>query len=56
MRPIKLILFLARIAELEHIADRDTKIALVIVLIDIISFGFELAAVLAKVTAIFGIG
>jgi Domain of unknown function (DUF4407) len=43
--------FLARISQLERIAERDTKIALVIILIDVISFGFELAAVLAKVTS-----
>lgn len=43
--------FLAGISELERIAERDTKIALIILLIDIISFGFELAAVLAKVTS-----
>jgi hypothetical protein len=43
--------FLARISELEHIAQKDTKIAIVIGLIDVISFGFELAAVLAKVTS-----
>lgn len=43
--------FLAQIVVLEHIAQEDTKIALVILLIDIISFGFELAGVLAKVTS-----
>jgi Domain of unknown function (DUF4407) len=43
--------FLARISQLGRIAEQDTKIALVIILIDVISFGFELAAVLAKVTS-----
>ncbi len=43
--------FLAQISELEQIAQKDTKIAVVIGLIDVISFGFELAAVLAKVTS-----
>jgi hypothetical protein len=41
--------FLAQIATLEEIAREDRKIALVIVLIDIVSFGLELAAVMAKV-------
>jgi hypothetical protein len=41
--------FLAQIVALEHIAAEDRKIATVIVLIDLVSFGFELAAVLAKV-------
>jgi hypothetical protein len=43
--------FLARIRVLGQIAREDTKIASVIILIDIVSFGFELAAVLAKVTS-----
>jgi hypothetical protein len=43
--------FLARIRVLGQIADESTKIASVIILIDIVSFGFELAAVLAKVTS-----
>jgi hypothetical protein len=43
--------FLARISALEGIAQDDPKIALVILLIDVTSFGFELAAVLAKVTS-----
>ena len=42
---------LAQITVLELIAQGDSKIAAVIVLIDVISFGFELAAVLAKVTS-----
>ena len=42
---------LAQITVLESIAQGDSKIAAVIVLIDVISFGFELAAVLAKVTS-----
>src|ERR1700683_142505 len=41
--------FLAQIAILKRIAEEDWKIALVIVLIDVVSFGLELAAVLAKV-------
>jgi Domain of unknown function (DUF4407) len=43
--------FLARIRALGLIAREDGKIAAVILLIDIVSFGFELAAVLAKVTS-----
>jgi hypothetical protein len=43
--------FLARISALEHIADADHKIGYVVILIDVVSFGFELAAVLAKVTS-----
>jgi Domain of unknown function (DUF4407) len=43
--------FLARIRVLGQIAGEDGKIASVIILIDIVSFGFELAAVLAKVTS-----
>jgi hypothetical protein len=43
--------FLAQIVALEHMAQEDRKIALVILLIDFVSFGFELAAVLAKVTS-----
>lgn len=42
--------FLARIRVLGQIADEDAKIASIIILIDIVSMGFELAAVLAKVT------
>jgi hypothetical protein len=42
---------LAQLMALEHIAQSDPKIAAVIVLIDVTSFGFELAAVLAKVTS-----
>jgi hypothetical protein len=42
---------LAQITTLEHIAQDDGKIALVILLIDLTSFGFELASVLAKVTS-----
>ena len=42
---------LAQITALEHIAQEDSKIAAVILLIDLTSFGFELAAVLAKVTS-----
>ena len=41
--------FLAQLIALEHIADEDKKIATVILLIDVVSFGLELAAVLAKV-------
>jgi hypothetical protein len=41
--------FLAQIGALEHIAQADPKIAAVIILIDLTSFGFELAAVVAKV-------
>jgi hypothetical protein len=43
--------FLAQIHVLERMAEDDTKIALIILLIDVISFGFELAAVLVKVTS-----
>lgn len=43
--------FLAQIVALEQIAQADNKIAAVILLIDVTSFGFELAAVLAKVTS-----
>lgn len=43
--------FLRQVSELEHIAQGDSKIALVILLIDLTSFGFELASVLAKVTS-----
>ncbi|MEJ0047144.1 MAG: DUF4407 domain-containing protein [Rhodospirillales bacterium] len=42
---------LAQITALEQIAQSDSKIAAVIILIDAISFGFELAAVLAKITS-----
>jgi uncharacterized protein YukE len=43
--------FLAQIVALERLAEEDRKIALVILLIDFVSFGLELAAVLAKVTS-----
>ncbi len=43
--------FLAQLIALEHIADEDHKIATVIFLIDVVSFGLELAAVLAKVSS-----
>ncbi|HLH97039.1 MAG TPA: DUF4407 domain-containing protein, partial [Xanthobacteraceae bacterium] len=43
--------FLTQIVALEHIADEDKKIALVILLIEFVSLGFELAAVLAKVAS-----
>ena len=43
--------FLAQIVALEHMSEEDRKIAFVILLIDFVSFGFELAAVLAKVTS-----
>ena len=43
--------FLAQITALEQIADEDGKIASVIILFDLVSVGFELAAVLAKVMA-----
>ena len=42
---------LSQIGALEQMAQADTKVAAVIVLIDLTSFGFELAAVLAKVTS-----
>jgi hypothetical protein len=42
--------FLTRIKVLEQIAQEDGKLATVILLIDLVSFGFELASVLAKVT------
>jgi hypothetical protein len=45
--------FLAQIRVLEQITQEDTKIAVVVVLIDVVSFGLELAAVLAKVTSSF---
>lgn len=40
---------LAQIAVLEQIAQRDQKIKFVIILIEVVSFGLELAAVMAKV-------
>jgi hypothetical protein len=43
--------FLGQLVALEHIADEDAKIATVILLIDVVSFGLELAAVLAKVSS-----
>ncbi len=43
--------FLARIMALEHISAEDSKIFLIIALLDVCSFGFELAGVLSKVTA-----
>jgi hypothetical protein len=43
--------FLAQLAELERIAQKDTWIAFIIGLIDVVSFGLELSAVLAKVTS-----
>jgi hypothetical protein len=43
--------FLASIMALEHISAEDSKIFLIIALIDVCSFGFELAGVLSKVTA-----
>jgi len=43
--------FLAQLVALEHIAQEDDKIAAVIILIDVTSFAFELAAVLAKITS-----
>jgi Domain of unknown function (DUF4407) len=42
---------LARISVLERMAQADSKIAAVIFLIDLTAFGFELAAVLAKMTS-----
>ncbi|KAF2989435.1 DUF4407 domain-containing protein [Methylocystis sp. MJC1] len=42
---------LAQITVLEHMAQAHSKIAVVIILIDVVSFGFELASVLAKVTS-----
>jgi hypothetical protein len=43
--------FLAQIIALEQIANEDGKVASVILLFDLVSVGFELAAVLAKVLA-----
>ena len=43
--------FLAQLSELERIAEKDTWIAFIIGLIDVVSFGLELSAVLAKVTS-----
>ena len=43
--------FLAQITALETIAERDTRIAVIIGLIDVTSFGLELAAVLSMVTS-----
>jgi len=43
--------FLARLRVLERIAENDSKIAAIILLIDLISFGLEAAGVLAKVTS-----
>lgn len=43
--------FLARIVALERMAEADRKIAAVILLLHLTSFGFELAAVLAKITS-----
>jgi hypothetical protein len=43
--------FLQQLAVLGQIADDNRRIAAVILLIDLVSFGFELAAVLAKVTS-----
>jgi hypothetical protein len=40
---------LARIAVLEQIAQEDSKIAIVIILIDVVSFGLELSALLSAV-------
>jgi hypothetical protein len=42
---------LSQIKALEHLAKDDPKIAVTIILVDVVSFGFELAAVLAKVTS-----
>ncbi len=42
---------LAQVAALEQIVSSDRKVEAVVILIDVISFAFELAAVLAKVTA-----
>jgi hypothetical protein len=39
---------LTQIIQLDHIAHENGKVATFIILIDIVSFGFELAAVLAK--------
>jgi hypothetical protein len=43
--------FLAQLSELEHIAQKDAWIVFVIGLIDVVTFGLELSAVLAKVTS-----
>jgi hypothetical protein len=43
--------FLQQLIVLGQIADESRRIAAVILLIDLVSFGFELAAVLAKVTS-----
>ena len=42
---------LIQIAALRSLADGNPEIAIVILLIEIVSFGFELAGVLAKITA-----
>jgi uncharacterized protein DUF4407 len=43
--------FLARIKALENVSMGDLKLLVIIALLDVSSFGFELAAVLSKVTA-----
>jgi len=42
---------LSQIAALEHLARNDPKIGIAIILIDLVSFSFELAAVLVKITS-----
>lgn len=43
--------FLRQLTILENMAEQDRKILAIILLIDFVSFGFELAAVLAKITS-----
>jgi predicted nucleic acid-binding Zn-ribbon protein len=42
---------LTQLSELEHIAEEDHKIALIIVLIEVVAFGIEISAILCKITA-----
>jgi hypothetical protein len=42
---------LSQIVALDHIAQENPKVAAMIILIDIVSFGLELSAVLAKITS-----
>jgi hypothetical protein len=43
--------FLAQLKVLEQMAQQDHKILAILLLVDFVSFGFELAAVLAKITS-----
>jgi len=43
--------FLAQLKVLERMAQQDHKILAILLLVDFVSFGFELAAVLAKITS-----